>query len=168
MLKNKCCLYVIISIRFFSITICNLLIKFPSYISWWINKISILCVLITLSRKVTYFTNSLVIRPSKIVFLPRKNQLINVLYEEESFLKILHFIGYLSSSMPVLATEGSPALCSETPSVTILCLIYIHGSVRRKSALVRSNKMQLYAGMYLLQNHSPCFGCPSHPSSGVH
>ena len=32
MLKNKCCLYVIISIRFFSITICNLLIEFPSYV----------------------------------------------------------------------------------------------------------------------------------------
>jgi hypothetical protein len=24
------------------------------------------------------------------------------------------------------------------------------------------------AGIYLLQNHSPCFGCPSHPSSGLH
>ena len=33
MLKNKCCLYVIISIRFFSITICYLLIEFPSYYS---------------------------------------------------------------------------------------------------------------------------------------
>jgi len=32
MLKNKCCLYVIISIRFFSIVICNLLIEFPSYV----------------------------------------------------------------------------------------------------------------------------------------
>jgi len=31
MLKNKCCLYAIISIRFFSITICDLLIEFPSY-----------------------------------------------------------------------------------------------------------------------------------------
>ena len=30
------------------------------------------------------------------------------------------------------------------------------------------NKMQHYAGIYLLQNHSTCFGCPSHPSSGVH
>jgi len=29
-LKNKCCLYVIISILFFSITICNLLIESPS------------------------------------------------------------------------------------------------------------------------------------------
>jgi len=28
--ENKCCLYVIISIRFFSITICNLLIELPS------------------------------------------------------------------------------------------------------------------------------------------
>ena len=28
--------------------------------------------------------------------------------------------------------------------------------------------MQHYAGIYLLQNHSTCFGCPSHPSSGVH
>jgi hypothetical protein len=28
--------------------------------------------------------------------------------------------------------------------------------------------MQHYAGIYLLQNHSTCFGCPSHPLSGVH
>ena len=34
--------------------------------------------------------------------------------------------------------------------------------------LVRSNKMQQYAGIYLLQNHSTCFGCPSHPLSGLH
>jgi hypothetical protein len=34
--------------------------------------------------------------------------------------------------------------------------------------LIRSNKMQQYAGIYLLQNHSTCFGSPSHPSSGVH
>jgi len=26
--------------------------------------------------------------------------------------------------------------------------------------------MQQYAGIYLLQNHATCFGCPSHPSSG--
>jgi hypothetical protein len=37
MLKNKCCLYVIISIRFFSITICNLLIELPSYCLYNIN-----------------------------------------------------------------------------------------------------------------------------------
>jgi len=28
--------------------------------------------------------------------------------------------------------------------------------------------MQQYSGIYLLQNHSTCFGFPSHPSSGVH
>ena len=46
--------------------------------------------------------------------------------------------------------------------------IYIHGSVHRNSILIRSNKIQQYAGIYLLQNHSTCFGCPLHPSSGVH
>jgi len=28
--------------------------------------------------------------------------------------------------------------------------------------------MQQYAGIYLLQNYSTYFRCPSHPSSGVH
>ena len=34
--------------------------------------------------------------------------------------------------------------------------------------LIRSNKMQQYAGIYLLEDYSTCFGCPSLPSSGVH
>ena len=34
--------------------------------------------------------------------------------------------------------------------------------------LIRSNAMQQYAGVYLLQNYSTCFGCLSHPSSVVH
>ena len=28
--------------------------------------------------------------------------------------------------------------------------------------------MQQYAGVYLLENYSTCFGCLSRPSSGVH
>jgi len=28
--------------------------------------------------------------------------------------------------------------------------------------------MQQYAGVYLRQNYSTCFGCQSHPSSRVH
>ena len=28
--------------------------------------------------------------------------------------------------------------------------------------------MKPHAGIYLLQNYSTCFGCLSHPSSGVH
>ena len=55
------------------------------------------------------------------------------------------------------------------PSICDYCtVLYIHSSVHRNSILIRSNKMQQYAGIYLLQNHSTCFGCPSHPSSGVH
>ena len=44
---------------------------------------------------------------------------------------------------------------------------YIHGSVHRHSILIRSKEMQQYAGVYLLQNYCTCFGCLSHPSSGV-
>ena len=47
-------------------------------------------------------------------------------------------------------------------------ILYIHGSVHRNFILISSNKLQYYAGIYLLQNQSTCFGCPSHPSSGVH
>jgi hypothetical protein len=47
-------------------------------------------------------------------------------------------------------------------------VFYIHGSVHRNSILVRHNKMQQYAGIYLLKNYSTCFGLPSHPSSGIH
>jgi hypothetical protein len=45
---------------------------------------------------------------------------------------------------------------------------YTHGSVHHNSILIRSNKTQQYAGIYLLQNHSTCFGCTLYPSSGVH
>jgi len=37
-----------------------------------------------------------------------------------------------------------------------------------KFIFIRSNEMQQYAGVYLLQNYCTCFGCLSHPSSGVH
>ena len=51
---------------------------------------------------------------------------------------------------------------------TTCYIFFIHGFVRRNSILIRSNKMQQYAGIYLLQNYSTCFGCLSHPSSAVH
>ena len=34
----------------------------------------------------------------------------------------------------------------------------IHGSVHRDAILIRSNETQQYAGVYLLQNYSTCFG----------
>jgi len=37
-----------------------------------------------------------------------------------------------------------------------LFFFYIRGSVHRNSVLMSSNKMQQYAGIYLLQNHSKC------------
>ena len=36
-----------------------------------------------------------------------------------------------------------------------------------RNVLIRSNKMQQYAGIYWLQVYSTCFGRPSRPSSGV-
>ena len=48
-----------------------------------------------------------------------------------------------------------------------------HKNIFREAAqqmteLIRSNKMQQYSGIYLLQIYSARFGCLSHPSSGVH
>jgi hypothetical protein len=33
---------------------------------------------------------------------------------------------------------------------------------------IKSNKKQEHADTYLLQSHSTCFWCPSHPKSGIH
>jgi len=46
--------------------------------------------------------------------------------------------------------------------------IYLDRGLNDSNMLITSNKMQQYACIYLPQNHSTCFGCPSHPSSGVH
>ena len=50
--------------------------------------------------------------------------------------------------------------------ISIFHFFYIHGSVHLDPILIRYNKMQQYAGIYLQQINSTCFGCPSHPSSG--
>jgi len=47
-------------------------------------------------------------------------------------------------------------------------IFYIHGSLHRDYILIRSNEMEHYADVYLLQNYSTCFGCLSHPSSEVY
>ena len=43
----------------------------------------------------------------------------------------------------------------------------VHYRVGQVSVLIRSNKMQQYSGIHLLQVYSTCFGCPPRPSSGV-
>ena len=65
-------------------------------------------------------------------------------------------------------TLGIGISCPERYSIPLLYVFYIRGSVHCNSVLIRSSKLQQYAGVYLLQNHSTCFGCQSHPSSGVH
>ena len=40
--------------------------------------------------------------------------------------------------------------------------------MHRNSRLKKSNKMQLYADIYLLLNYSTCFGLPSRPLLEVH
>jgi len=47
-----------------------------------------------------------------------------------------------------------------------LCL-YICSSVHSNFRLKESNKMHLYADIYLLLDYSTCFGRPSRPSSGA-
>ena len=42
-------------------------------------------------------------------------------------------------------------------SNTTICEFYIHCSLHRDSLLMRSNEIQQYAGVYLLQNHSNMF-----------
>jgi hypothetical protein len=65
--------------------------------------------------------------------------------------------------------EGSPdsVVGAETKLRAGRCGVRIALLARLFLKLIRSNKMQ-HAGIYLLQNHSTCFGCPSHPSLGVH
>jgi hypothetical protein len=55
-----------------------------------------------------------------------------------------------------------------TAELQFLRDFYIRGFVHRNCIFIRSNKMQQYAGIYLLQSHPTRFGCPSHRSSGVH
>ena len=57
---------------------------------------------------------------------------------------------------------GHPVTLASTQQIVALMLIKYY------VVLIRSNKMQQYAGIYLLQIYSTRFGCPSRPSSGVH
>ena len=58
-------------------------------------------------------------------------------------------------------TETVHVVCGEATLIGMMqCALqfYIHGTVHRNSVLIKSNKMQQYAGIYLLQNHSICLG----------
>ena len=67
----------------------------------------------------------------------------------------------------LVSLTGFPAMRIST-GVSLLIEFYIHDSVHLDSILTRSNEMQQYAGVYLLQHYSTCFVCLSHTSSGIH
>ena len=52
--------------------------------------------------------------------------------------------------------------------ILVRVFFYICCSVHRNCRLMKSNKMQQDAYIYLMLHYSTCFGCPSSPSSGVH
>jgi hypothetical protein len=66
------------------------------------------------------------------------------------------------SIIAVLAPLMAGIGISFSPNSEFDCVIYIYALV-----LIRSNKMQQYAGIYLLQVYSTCFGRPWRPSSGA-
>ena len=51
-------------------------------------------------------------------------------------------------------------------SIYVLC--FLEAWLIRRYILIRSNKMQQYAVIYLLQIYFTCFGWPSRPSYRVH
>ena len=75
---------------------------------------------------------------------------------------------FIKPAKPSTTTSNFPGthICAfhPFPQLTVPIEFYIHGSVHHNSVLIRPNKMQQYAGIYLLQNYAKRFGCPSHPS----
>ena len=78
----------------------------------------------------------------------------------------------ITVNMLVLST-GTLLSWTDYQSKTIywwrrLIFFLICSSMHHNSRLKKSNKMQLYADIYLLLNYSTCFRRPSRPLSGVH
>ena len=73
--------------------------------------------------------------------------------------------------LEVQVTQGDGAVIAVVfRGIQIYVFVYFLYSWFRASWLY-NNKIQrdaTYAGVYLLQNYSTCFGCLLHPSSGVH
>ena len=89
------------------------------------------------------------------------NPRVNVDSTQLSSMNKIHFL--TCNSKQAFVHSCYVLFCSDYISA-----FYIQGFVQRNSILIRSKKMQQYAGIYLPQNYSTRFGCPSRPSSGVH
>ena len=66
----------------------------------------------------------------------------------------LHRYCFLPSSLLKIKSSTVRSIVAAVKQITGLNKFYTHGSVHRSSILIRSNKMQHYAGIYLLQNSS--------------
>ena len=89
-----------------------------------------------------------------------------------------HFSAKKCSAMPFSLTTPTHAPLMYLNTVLYHCYMFrrqlrhpqgaLQQHLKLTKILIRSNKLKQYAGIYLLQIYSTCFGCPSHPSSGVH
>jgi hypothetical protein len=100
----------------------------------------------------------LVFSPSTSDFLCRRNFTSKVLHSPLSFI----CYGWCKT-LTVQGRENVEHLSIDQQtkriSLNIRLELYIRGSVHPDSVLIRSNEMQQYAGVYLPQNCSTCFGC---------
>ena len=75
-----------------------------------------------------------------------------------------------SFSMPPGKCRGTAITTQSLPVKPFVAILYLYlvsktCTPRKEYRLKKSNKMQLYADIYLLLNYSTCFGSPSRPSS---
>ena len=107
----------------------------------------------------------------------------NAVLKKKKFLNILTSLGVLlqgcKSPRPNIAVAVT--FCTAVSNIcrffpwNLLNVIWLTHKILRwpldfcitcaSSILITSNEMQQYAGIYLLQNCSTCFGCLSHPST---
>jgi hypothetical protein len=105
MLKNECCLCVIISIRFFLITICNLLFELPSYLATDV-PLNNFCFLLTAT------SNDM--SASHIYVWVRNINAITLRAKNRNTLRITYFSATLFTTNPRWTVMGSnQSLCWE-------------------------------------------------------
>jgi len=74
---------------------------------------------------------------------------------------------------PLTYINNCPTRCNTKQSIyysaSTLYMFYVYGSVYRWSILIIVQRDATQSNLFIiLQVHSTCFGCQTHPSSGVH
>jgi len=89
------------------------------------------------------------------MLIPKPDHDLNTWFPHQNF-AYLSFIPPVSLVWSITTWLISPQAYQNTADISTLT---------RKNYI---DKIQQDAGIYLLHIYSTCFGCPSHPSSGVH